>query len=90
MKKEYTIILAKYPIQGGEEDWPTEDNTSAVYNLNSPLDLYYVANRILENETLCAPWWWIFDGDVDEDNLLLSGAIDPEDLEIIEEHFNLL
>ena len=89
MEKEYTIVLAKRPIQGTDEDWPTDDNISTVYNLHKPLDLYYVANRILESETLCAPWWWIFDGSIDEDNLILSGAIDPEDLVVIEEYFNL-
>jgi hypothetical protein len=35
-------------------------------------------NQIIEK--LSAPWWWVFDGEISEDCLMLSGAIDPEDV----------
>lgn len=86
MKKEYTIILAKRPIQGGEEDWPTEENTSCTYVVNSKTALIRQAKKLID--AWAAPWWWIFDGDISsEDNLKLSGAIDPDDIEIIKESF---
>jgi hypothetical protein len=83
MKKYYTIVLAKKPPMADEEDWPTPDNTLQTITVDCALDLYYVMNRYIEDAP--APWWWIFDGDIDEDNLMLSGAIDPDDVEIIED-----
>ena len=86
MSKRYTVILAKHPIGGGEEDWPTDDNTSCVYFLKSKLALRRQMDALINSDV--APWWWIFDGDVAEGNLILSGAIDPDDIEIIKEYFN--
>jgi hypothetical protein len=86
MKKEYTIVLAKRPIQGGEEDWPTTDNTSCTYVVNSKTALIRQASKLID--AWAAPWWWIFNGDVTEDNLILSGAIDPDDIDIIKENLS--
>ena len=85
MKKEYAIVLGKRPIQGGEEDWPTDTNTDSVFVVNSKRSLLCKAKELIDN--WAAPWWWIFDGDISEDNLKLSGAIDPDDIEIIKESF---
>ena len=86
MKKQYTIVLGKHPIQGGEEDWPTKDNISCTYVINSKTALICQAKELIN--TWAAPWWWIFDGDVTEDNLILSGAIDPDDIDIIKENLS--
>lgn len=83
MKKHYIVILAKRPIGGCEEDWPTDDNISCTYFLKSKAALRRQMEQLIN--AYVAPWWWIFDGDVTEDNLILSGAIDPDDLEIIKE-----
>ncbi len=85
MKKYYTIVLAKKPPVADEEDWPTKDNTNCTYVVNNKKALLHKAKELINN--WAAPWWWIFDGDVSEDNLKLSGAIDPDDIEIIKESF---
>ena len=81
--KKYTIVLGKcYPMPD-EENWPTEENTKRTYVVNTLVDLAYYMYKIIED---CpAPWWWIFDGDITEDNLVLSGAIDPNDMDILDE-----
>ena len=85
MSKQYTIVLGKrYPFPN-EEDWPTKENTSCTYVLNSKVALRRQMNELIES--VPSPWWWIFDGDIAEDNLMLSGAIDPDDIEIIKEYF---
>jgi hypothetical protein len=85
MKKYYTIVLAKKPPAADEEDWPNKDNTNCTYVVNSKKALLCKAKELINN--WAAPWWWIFDGDISEDNLKLSGAIDPDDIEIIKESF---
>jgi hypothetical protein len=86
MKKQYTIVLGKCYPGPGEEDWPTEENTSCTYVINSKAALYRQMNQLINS--WAAPWWWIFNGDVTEDNLMLSGAIDPDDIDIIKENLS--
>lgn len=84
MKKQYTIVLGKHYPGPNEEDWPTEENSSTTYIVNGVRNLRSLVNNIIN---LCpAPWWWIFNGDITEDNLILSGAIDPDDIDIIKEN----
>ena len=83
MKQQYTIVLGNSYPGPDEEDWPTEANTASTYVVNTLLDLAYCMSKIIE---ACPnPWWWIFDGDITEDNLILSGAIDPDDMDILDE-----
>lgn len=86
MKKQYTIVLANRPIQGGEEDWPTAKNISCTYVVNSKTALIRQAQILIDN--WAAPWWWIFNGNITEDNLILSGAVDPDDIDIIKENLS--
>jgi hypothetical protein len=86
MKRVFIIILGRHPINYDEEDWPIEENISCQYILSSKLALYRQMNRIIDSGI--APWWWIFDGNIDEDNLILSGAIDPDDIDIIKENLS--
>lgn len=83
MKKQYIIILGKTYPRPDEEDWPTEKNTKCTYILKSKAALRRQMNELIKS--VPSPWWWIFDNTVTEDNLVLSGAIDPEDIEIIKE-----
>ena len=85
MNKQYTIVLGKCYPRLDEEDWPTEENTACVYELHSVLDLAYQMSKIIDADICPAPWWWIFDGNITEDNLVLSGAIDPDDMDILDE-----
>jgi hypothetical protein len=82
-KRKFTIILGKCYPAPDEEDWPTETNTSCRYEVYGLVNLTGLMNRIIN--ACPTPWWWIFEGEVEEDNLILSGAIDPGDLDIIEE-----
>lgn len=86
MKTYYTIVLAKKPPVADEEDWPRSKNCACKCMAYRQLDLYRLANTFIDNPP--APWWWIFDGEINEDNLILSGAIDPDDIEIIKEHLS--
>ena len=83
MNKQYTIVLGKCYPGPDEEDWPTEENTAGTYVVNTLLDLAYHMSEIIE--ACPTSWWWIFDGDITEDNLILSGAIDPDDMDILDE-----
>ena len=83
MNKQYTIVVGKCYLKPDEEDWPTKDNTSCTYVLNSKAALRRLMNELINS--WAAPWWWIFNGDITEDNLVLSGAIDPDVIEIIKE-----
>lgn len=86
MKKQYTIVLGKCYPGPDEEDWPTEENTQCIYILKSKAALRRQMNELIES--VPSPWWWIFDGDITEDNLILSGAIDPDDINIIKENLS--
>ena len=86
MKKQYTIVLGKRYPGPNEEDWPTKENSSTTYVVNSKTALYRQMRTLIEATP--APWWWIFDGDIIEDNLILSGAIDPDDIDIIKENLS--
>lgn len=86
MNKQYTIVLGKCYPGPDEEDWPTEENTSCTYVLNSKTALYRQMKKLINS--WAAPWWWIFDGDITEDNLILSGAIDPDDIDMIKENLS--
>lgn len=86
MKRVFTIILGRRPINYDEEDWPAEENISCKYVLNSKTALYRQMNQLISSGA--SPWWWIFDGDITEDNLMLSGAIDPDDIDIIKENLS--
>ena len=86
MKRVFTIILGRHPINYDEEDWPTAENISCKYILNSKTILYRQMNQIINSGV--APWWWIFDGDITEDNLILSGAIDPDDIDTVKENLS--
>lgn len=86
MKKQYTIVLAKHSINHYEEDWPADDNISCTYFLRSKSALYRHMDELINS--CVAPWWWIFDGDIAEENLILSGAIDPDDIDIIKENLS--
>lgn len=83
MRKQYTIILGNSYPRPNEEDWPTEENTKCTYILNSKAALRRQMSNLIKS--VPSPWWWIFDGSITEDNLILSGAIDPDDIEIIKE-----
>lgn len=83
MNKQYVIVIGKSYPRPDEEDWPTEANTLCTYILNSKAALRRQMNKLIESTP--SPWWWIFDGSITEDNLVLSGAIDPNDIEIIKE-----
>ena len=86
MKKQYTIVLGKCSPAPDEEDWPTKENSNCTYVLNSKTALYRQMKKLIDS--WAAPWWWIFDGDITEDNLILSGAIDPDDIDIIKENLS--
>ena len=81
MKKRYIIILGKTYPRPDEEDWPTEENTMCTYTLNSKTALYCRMKMLIDSGAI--PWWWIFDGDITNDNLILSGAVDPGDISIV-------
>ena len=83
MNKQYVIVIGKSYPRPDEEDWPTEANTLCTYILNSKAALRRQMNKLIESTP--SPWWWIFNGPIMEDNLVLSGAIDPNDIEIIKE-----
>ncbi len=76
--KKYYIILGKHAPVAGEADWPYPDNCTSTYTINGPTNLCYIMNQIIEK--ISAPWWWVFDGEISESNVMLSGAIDPEDV----------
>jgi hypothetical protein len=76
MKKQYTIVLGKCYPGPDEENWPTEENTSCKYVLNSKTALYRQMKKLIDS--WAAPWWWIFDGDITED------FSDPDSENIIE------
>ena len=85
MKNAYTIILGKHPPKAYEEDWPHLDNRSTSYTVLGELEFLRLAEKIIDNTP--APWWWIFKGkgiELREEDLILSGAIDPDDMETIE------
>ena len=84
MNKQYVIVIGKSYPRPDEEDWPTEANTLCTYILNSKMALYRQMNQLINS--WAAPWWWIFNGDITEDNLILSGAIDPDDIDIVKEN----
>ena len=86
MSKQYTVVLGKCYPGPDEENWPTEENTACTYVLNSKTALYRQMNQLINS--WAAPWWWIFDGDVAEENLILSGAIDPDDIDIVKENLS--
>lgn len=86
MNKQYTIVLGKRYPRPDEEDWPTKENSSCTYVLNSKTALYRQMKKLIDS--WAAPWWWIFNGDITEDNLILSGAIDPDDIDIIKENLS--
>lgn len=86
MKKIYTIVLGKHYPGPDEEDWPTKENTTCTYVVNSKTALIRQAKELINS--WAAPWWWIFNGDVTENNLILSGAIDPDDIDIVKENLS--
>ena len=83
MSKQYTIVLGKYYPGPNKEDWPTKENTSTIYVVDGIENLHNLMEKIIASAP--APWWWIFNGDITEESLILSGAIDPDDMEIVEE-----
>jgi hypothetical protein len=86
MRQIFTIVLGRHPINYDEEDWPTKENTSCTYVVNSKTDLYRQMKQLISSGV--SPWWWIFNGNITEDNLILSGAIDPDDIDIIKENLS--
>ena len=86
MKKQYSIVLGKCYPGPDEEDWPTEENTMCTYTLNSKTALYCQMKKLIDSGA--APWWWICDGDITKDNLILSGAVDPGDIYIAKENLS--
>ena len=87
MNNAYTIILGKHPPKANEEDWPHLKNRTTSYTVMGTTNFLQLVEKLIN--TTPAPWWWVFKGkgiELREEDLILSGAIDPDDMEIIEEN----
>lgn len=87
MKNAYTVILGRRPPKANEEDWPHLNNRATSHTVFGEMEFCKLIKELID--TVPAPWWWVFRGtgiELREEDLILSGAIDPDDMEIIEEN----